>query len=348
MDIQEQVIREWFFRLPKGYTEPPYTDSELMVLAETIRDLGASADIFQTSDPEPVPLIESAITVHESVPDDTDDDELLETVGAGGLRYERLIYNNLSNADVPGLDPGDHPGAGFSNIGSGDIEAMYHGKPFNIEIKSSVTDQMGGGSVQYIRRGSKLVPSSKLEAATHPDDLTRILSRVRKNLPNIDSYLDALAKEEPVSVHAEEADHGIPFVASYQAKENLKNNGYQAAVQDYIKLDSRYIKNWYNSKNVYYIQIGGAGLFYMNDNPLKLPVPELQGEIQVEIRLRYGGDTGGSTTRAFTKRAGSDEPIEARNAQLSAIGRLITRSTSPYTLDDMMSIEEMFNQLQAD
>jgi hypothetical protein len=65
MDIQEQVIREWFFRLPKGYTEPPYTDSELMVLAETMRDLGVASDIFQID--TLARITESANNVNTSV-----------------------------------------------------------------------------------------------------------------------------------------------------------------------------------------------------------------------------------------------------------------------------------------
>jgi hypothetical protein len=38
MNINEEVIREWFYRLPKGYAEAPYTESELTVLADVIAE----------------------------------------------------------------------------------------------------------------------------------------------------------------------------------------------------------------------------------------------------------------------------------------------------------------------
>ena len=95
-------------------------------------------------------------------------------------------------------------------------------------------------------------------------------------------------------------------------------------------------------KNVYYIQIGGAGLFYMGKNPLNLPVPEFNGEIQVEVRIGYAGDSSGSTSKAFTNKAGSKNIIEARRAELRCIGRMLTRSKSPYSLDNMNDVKKLF------
>ena len=38
MNINDDVIREWFYRLPKGYAEAPYSESELFVLADVIAE----------------------------------------------------------------------------------------------------------------------------------------------------------------------------------------------------------------------------------------------------------------------------------------------------------------------
>jgi hypothetical protein len=38
MNINDDVIREWFYRLPKGYAEAPYSESELSVLADVIAE----------------------------------------------------------------------------------------------------------------------------------------------------------------------------------------------------------------------------------------------------------------------------------------------------------------------
>ena len=238
-----------------------------------------------------------------------------ETVGAGGLVYELKVYEALIGAKIEGLDAGDKPGAGFSSHGFGDIEAAYNGKAFNIEIKAGMKDQMGGGSLRYDRKTKQLTPSPKLAASGDQEDIAILMQAVQTKIPAINKYLDFIAKQEPTKVHKDYAKVGVPFVASTSAREAAKKAGLQSAVQDYVKGDSRYIKNLYNGKNVYYIQIGGAGLFYMGKNPLNLPVPEFNGEIQVEVRIGYAGDSSGSTSKAFTNKAGSKEIIEARRAE---------------------------------
>ena len=94
-----------------------------------------------------------------------------------------------------------------------------------------------------------------------------------------------------------------------------------------------FIVKHYNKKGVYYIQIGGSGLFYMGKNPLKLPVPELKADIQIEMRLGYGGGKLSFPT---------DPPTPARSAGLRLIGRLLTRGKSPYSLDNEEDVKKLF------
>jgi hypothetical protein len=54
MNINDDVIREWFYRLPKGYAEAPYTESELSVLADVIAEHDA---IIKKVIPEAVELV---------------------------------------------------------------------------------------------------------------------------------------------------------------------------------------------------------------------------------------------------------------------------------------------------
>ena len=269
-------------------------------------------------------------------------DYMSETVGQAGLDYELKVYKAMKDAKIEGLDPGEKPGAGFSNVGSGDIEATYKGKSFNIEIKASPKDQMGGGSLRYDRSSKQLIPSPKLAKSTEPEDLAILLKATESRLPQINKYLDFLKTQEPKKVHAEYAKAGVPFIASSEARSAAVKGGYQKAVQNYVKLDSRYITNLYNGKNVYYIQIGKAGLFYMGKNPLNLPVPPFKGEINVEVRIGYAGDTKGSTSRSFSKKAGSEDVIQARRAELRCIGRMLTKNKSPYSLDNSKDIQKLF------
>lgn len=257
-----------------------------------------------------------------------------ESVNIGGLEYEQRVYETLLAANIEGLDLGEKPAAGFSSAGSGDLEATYMGKPFNIEIKASINDQMGGGSVKYVRETQELIPSKKLAAGTETDDLQQILLAVKEKTPAVDAYLDALSQIEPVEYH--QRNTGIPFVASVEARSQLKQSGHHKAINGKIRLSERYITNLYNAKNVYYIQVGGAGLFYMGKDILGLGVPKFSGEVNVEIRLGFAG------TKIFFKT--EPEPTSARRAELRCIGRMKTKSRSEFSLDDPEAVARLFNK----
>ena len=79
--------------------------------------------------------------------------------------------------------------------------------------------------------------------------------------------------------------------------------------------------------------MGGAGLFYLGKNPLNLPVPEFQGEIQVEMRLGYGGSKLSFPT---------DPPTPARSAGLRIQGRMLTKNKSSYNLDNVEDVQKLF------
>jgi len=111
-------------------------------------------------------------------------------------------------------------------------------------------------------------------------------------------------------------------------REKLKADGLQKAVASNISAKSSFIIKHYNKKQVYYIQVGGAGLFYMGKNPLNLPVPELQGDINIELRVGYGGSGGKPTV----------------SAGIRLQGRLRTENVSNFTLDDPGSIQALFMQ----
>ena len=252
---------------------------------------------------------------------------ITESVGAKGLAYEKKVFDAMKSAGIEGLDVGSKPGRGFSNQGAGDIEASYDGKPFNIEIKASAKDQMGGTSFRYNMANKTFTPAKEMD----PDDLDLFLPIMKEKAKDIDAYIKASHKIEPVEFHKNNS--GVPIKVSIAARAELKKRGLTAKIATNIKAPSSFIVKHYNKKGVYYIQIGGAGLFYMGSNPLKLPVPELIGEIQVELGLRFAGSKLSFPT---------DPPTPARSAGLRIQGRLLTKSKSPYTLDSIADIKKLF------
>lgn len=252
---------------------------------------------------------------------------LNETVGKGGLDYELKVYSAMRSANIVGLNPGDKPGAGFSNQGAGDIEASYNGKPFNIEIKASSKDQMGGGSFRYDFATKQFTPVSQID----PEDLDLMLAAAKEKVVDLDNYIKAARQLDPVEFHKNIS--GVPIKVSKEGRDILKKKGLLAKINKNVKTSANFIVKHYNKKGVYYINIGGSGLFYMGKNPLKLPVPELKAEIQIEMRLGYGGG------KLFFP---TDPPTPARSAGLRIQGRLLSKGKSPYSLDKEEDIKKLF------
>ena len=43
---QQDIIREWFYRLPNGYANPPYSKKEMNVLHEVLAENDVNGSIF--------------------------------------------------------------------------------------------------------------------------------------------------------------------------------------------------------------------------------------------------------------------------------------------------------------
>jgi hypothetical protein len=72
----------------------------------------------------------------------------------------------------------------------------------------------------------------------------------------------------------------------------------------------------------------------MGKNPLKLDVPELKAEIQVELGLRFSGSKLSFPTQP--------EKTPARSAGLRIQGRMLTKIKSKYNLDNKDDVEKLF------
>jgi hypothetical protein len=274
------------------------------------------------------------------------DDHIDETVGSAGQEYELNVFNIMKQSEAPGLDVGKKPVSGFSRYGAGDIEATLDNKPFNIEIKLNSKAQMGSGSIIYDRSTGEFSPSAILQESADTGDLILILATAKTKKEAIDAYLDTLASIEPVELHLFYSKKGVPFVASKSALKNLKSQKLLSAINSKLTLSADHIARLYNKKGVFYIQVGGAGLFYLGNNPFNLDVPKFEGEANIEIRLKPAGDSTGAISKAFTKKAGSEELIQARTVGLICAARFLSTAKSPFTLDDVDSINKLLGSRQ--
>ena len=115
---------------------------------------------------------------------------------------------------------------------------------------------------------------------------------VKKSKPKLNAWAKDIKKQ---GVDLTTSSKKIPKTAWMQAQKA----GLQKAVTTKETVSADVISELYNKKQppVYYINIQGQGLFYMGENPLNLPVPKLEGTVDMVFRFkRSGTDANGNIT----------------------------------------------------
>ena len=257
--------------------------------------------------------------------------ELFTTEGRndGGLQYENTVLKALAAAQVPGLEFKADTSAGFSNQGAGDVEATYNGKNFNIEIKSGAKDQMGGTSIRadFDKNVFEIVNIEAVDPAAVPYYTAAVESK-REAFMDWKAFIQ---QQEPVELHAKMPNTIPPGAVEKEAWTSAKNQGLLVPFNAREQFDNvSAIVQHYNKKGVYYIQLGGAGLFYLGKDDIGLGVPPLEAQMQIEFR-----PAGSKPNRQYD--------VRTVGAGYRCQGRLMSKIKSPYTLDNAESIRTLFN-----
>jgi len=266
--------------------------------------------------------INDSVTLEESV--QKDDKEVLSEkpgVSAAGFAYEDKVIDALMKAKSGG---NIKKGAGASSGGT-DADMNIFGKIFNVEIKLNSGAQMGGGSVEYSKSGE-----AYLTLTLEEDTEALLLSAVQEKRNLLNKLLNFLSQQDPSNINGRAIK--FPMSCTKNAWERAQQS--KLLVNTVVPYTADFIAGHYAKKGIYYIQIGGAGLFYMKDNPANLPIPRLQGNINILIR----------TGRGQSRRLANG--IRVISAGIRVQGRLLAKNSSPYTLDDPNSIQAMLDAIK--
>jgi hypothetical protein len=258
----------------------------------------------------------------------------------GGKAYEltvlqvvnRALKNFENQANFVQSDVNDT--AGFSNIGV-DLELEVNGKEFAVEIKQNRNAQMGGTSIIY--DVAKDYAALANPEAVEEEIQNLYITVIKSKKEEFSKFIKFLRSQEPTELHTKLPDR-IPFsTVTKDAWNSAVSQGLLKNLNDVLSFDDTdIISNHYNKKGVYYIQIGDAGLFYMNQNPLKLPIPKFQGSIQIECRL---GRSGSRLAKI------QDQEYSVVNSGYRVQGRLLTNISSPYSLDVLEQATEIIQHI---
>jgi hypothetical protein len=251
-----------------------------------------------------------------------------EKSSTGGLEYEKTVSSVLQKilpqfkdqAKFVSLDCGT---AGFCAFGV-DLELDINGQDFNVEIKQNIKVQMGGTSIRFNPQTdtAEIVNTETIDEESKP----YFIEAVKSKKDEIIDWVDIIRKQPPPELH-ENLPYKFPVSGiTKEAWQAAVSSGALKALNDRVRFQNTdLIAAAYNKKNVYYIQIGGAGLFYLNKNPYKLPIPKFEGEIDIEFRL----GPAGSKIRKI-----GDQQYRVVSATYRCQGRLKTTITSPMSLDN--------------
>ena len=162
-----------------------------------------------------------------------------------------------------------------------------------------------------------------------PDTQQLIIDALKDKESDIQKLLKQVRSMDPKEYHKDAKQ--IPFKATKSSFEELTRRGFLKPLNAVVKKDATFIADHYAKKNCFYIQVGGAGLFYLKKNPLKLPVPKLTGEINIEIRL---GRSGSTMVKSIGEKSAS--------AGLRVQARFKGKGKSPYSLDNSDDVLTLF------
>jgi hypothetical protein len=245
---------------------------------------------------------------------------------ANGRAYEDKIYSSckqlIEQGELPNIRLGPKDNA--NNANGVDLPLIFLETPLSVEAKLEGA-QMSGTSLHYSR------DSGEFTMVKPSGDSAIILEAAKTQSPFLNAYIDALRKEEPLGFH--ETISGFPLCATTAARSRLKAMGLQRDCAKEFRHPIAFMKEFHRNKGVNYIQIQKLGFFHLGINPFNLPIPELEGEFNIECRIGYAGGK---------IKVPQDERLSARPAGFRIQGRLITSNKSPYTLDNPEHIKLLF------
>ena len=236
----------------------------------------------------------------------------------GGLVYEEFVVKTIKSAarKIPGLKVISNRGAGYnSTIPDINLQIEKDGQKSKVAIEVKKNRNVRFGQVTLglengeiiIRKSGKAIDPSTIPGGKN---LIAKASEGKKFLNNI---LDLINKEEKSNFK------NFPLGTSISKETYQKvtdSNSYKDFVNLTEELNQERVAAHYNAKGVYYIQIGGKGLYYMGKDTLNLGVPELSTAFTGSMRFKKGSTKNGRNTISIVSEPKMKGKLDKSNINL--------------------------------
>jgi len=187
-----------------------------------------------------------------------------------GVLYEAAVNRNMKAAKV---EKSNFQPAG-SDSNAPDAQLTYNKEDYKIEIKLDLNVDFGQGSLDYDLENDKwILGGAKTPAA---EQMREFLTAIKV----------------PSLVNKKWGPKGAPrryTVPTSQFKKKDVDYDYLNFKDFFVSIPKDSVAKYYNSKDTYYIQIGGYGLYHMGSDPANLGTKEFDLELKLRVRIKRGG-----------------------------------------------------------
>ena len=252
-----------------------------------------------------------------------------------GVEYENLIKKKIRTIvkDYDNISIKRSVGKGSFSAHDVDLSLNINKKTYNIEMKKTASEQMSGISFQFDKNKNDFIITPKNLSKLDDETMEILKAGVSAKKSSVNKLLDFFEKNDPVWKYNK--IKGFPLKVSRDEWIKAKNKNMVKNINLAIKYNAEFINKIYAKKKVNYIQLGKSGLFYMNDNPLKLPIPQLSGNIDIEFRATPSGVKKDKTHN-----------VDYATVMLRLQGRLKFKGKSTLSLDNDKDIKKIFDILK--
>jgi len=217
-----------------------------------------------------------------------------------------------------------------------DMVFMIDGVRYGVEIKLDKTAQMGNpGSFRYNygSTGFGFVNNGKNGDALDQALVDKAIDEVSGKEGKLDKIMEFLRDYPSGGDYNAENFGSLPIYCSLEAWDAAVRARLVAPLNHTFTTSTDVVFKHYALKNIFYIQIGGGkGFYYMDSNPLNLNIPQLTGQVKVELRLKSRG-----------KKPRTGLGYDVITAPYEAICRLHTTvKNSHYDLENRDHIMQLF------
>ena len=193
-----------------------------------------------------------------------------------GFLYEELIFNKLNDQ---GLVPRGFTPAGADN-NAPDCKFIWKGDSYNLEIKLDEKADYGQSGLKYNIQTKKWYLDGKntIQDRTMREQLKSLGVEDFVNSSNGWGSVDFPPRKFVRESNREKTTWGD------------KEFDYANFPDKYVPIDSNTLSSFYNSKNIYYIHIGGYGTYYMGRDPANMAravdMARFNGTLKLRIRKK--------------------------------------------------------------